>query len=138
MKNYHFKRRDFLKWALASGFSAYLLDKRNYWAQNSADTAIKQADLIAFNGRITTLNSQQAEASALAIKDGKFIGDFAVLSDNYFSVAEAEIKNIESVLTVVGGKYVYGTKEYESLNLSLPAVSPDWSPIAYYGGYYSA
>ena len=66
------------------------------------------------------------------------LGDFAVLSDDYFSVSEAEIKNIESVLTVVGGKVVYGTKEYESLNPSLPAVSPDWSPIAYYGGYYSA
>ena len=65
-------------------------------------------------------------------------GDFAVLSDDYFSVSEAEIKNIESVLTVVGGKAVYGTKDYESLNLSLPAVSPNWSPVAYYGGYYSA
>ena len=66
------------------------------------------------------------------------LGDFAVLSDDYFSVSEAEIKNIESVLTVVGGKVVYGTKDYESLNPSLPAVSPDWSPVAYYGGYHSA
>ena len=73
MDNYHqFKRRNFLKWALASGFSTYLLRGKS-WAQNSADAATKQADMIAFNGKITTLNSQQAEASALAIKDGKFV-----------------------------------------------------------------
>ena len=66
------------------------------------------------------------------------LGDFAVISDDYFSVSEAEIKNLESVLTVVGGKVVYSDREFESLNPELPAVSPDWSPVAYYGGYYDA
>ncbi len=66
------------------------------------------------------------------------LGDFAVLSDDYFAVPEAEIKNIESVLTIVGGKVVYGDRDYESLNPALPAVSPNWSPVAYYGGYYNA
>ena len=36
-------RRDFFKWALATGFSTYLLDKGKSWAQNPADTSIISA-----------------------------------------------------------------------------------------------
>ena len=36
------------------------------------------------------------------------LADLAVLSADYFSVPEEEIKGIESVLTLVGGKVVYG------------------------------
>ena len=43
------------------------------------------------------------------------------LSDDYFRVAPEEIRRIESVLTVVGGKIVYGAGDYASLAPSLPA-----------------
>lgn len=66
------RRRDFLKWALASGFSTYLLDKGKSWAQNPADTSNK-ASLILHNGRIATQNSQQSFAEAVAIKDNRFL-----------------------------------------------------------------
>ncbi|MEW4452533.1 amidohydrolase [Bremerella sp. JC817] len=62
-------------------------------------------------------------------------GDLAVLSDDYFSVEENAIRGLESVLTVVGGKVVYGNEEFRSLAPALPAVSPDWSPVARFGGY---
>ena len=65
----------------------------------------------------------------------EYLGDFAVLSDDYFSVEENGIKGIESVLTVVGGQVVYGAEEFESLSEPLPDVSPAWSPVAFYGGY---
>ncbi|MBX2870868.1 MAG: amidohydrolase [Saprospiraceae bacterium] len=61
--------------------------------------------------------------------------DFALLSDDYFSVPEAQIKDIQSVLTVVGGKVVYGSGAYLSFNPPLPAVIPEWSPVKFYGGY---
>lgn len=61
--------------------------------------------------------------------------DLAVLSDDYFQVVPEEIRRIESVLTVVGGKIVYGAGDYASLAPSLPAVSPNWSPVANYCGY---
>lgn len=61
--------------------------------------------------------------------------DFTILSDDYFTVPEKEIKNLKSVLTVVGGKIVYGDEEYESMNPKLPEVLPAWSPVKYYGGY---
>ncbi len=61
--------------------------------------------------------------------------DFAILSNDYFSVPEKQIKKIKSVLTVVDGKVVYGSDEYESLNPTLPEAIPNWSPVKYYGGY---
>src|SRR5207249_3226847 len=63
------------------------------------------------------------------------LADLAVLSADYFSVPEEEIKRIESVLTVVGGKVVYGSGEFERLAPPAPPVSPDWSPVKAYGGY---
>lgn len=61
--------------------------------------------------------------------------DLAVLSADYFSVPEDQIKGIESVLTMVGGKVVYGKGEFESLAPPMPPPSPSWSPVLKYGGY---
>jgi predicted amidohydrolase YtcJ len=62
--------------------------------------------------------------------------DFAVLTEDYFSIPEERIKNIESLLTVVGGEAVYAAKPFEDLAPPpLPPVKPEWSPVAFYGGY---
>ncbi|WP_298514930.1 amidohydrolase [uncultured Kordia sp.] len=68
------------------------------------------------------------------LENGMF-ADFAILSDDYFTVPVAKINDIKSVLTVVDGNVVYGAQEYKALNPSLPEVIPDWSPVKYYGGY---
>ena len=60
------------------------------------------------------------------------LADLAVLSADYFAVPEEEIKRIESVLTIVGGKVVYAAKEFSKLAPPPLPVSPDWSPD---GGY---
>lgn len=65
------------------------------------------------------------------------LADLAALSDDYFSTPEAQIKHLESVLTIVGGKVVYATKEFTDLAPPPPPVLPEWSPVSYYGGYYS-
>lgn len=64
------------------------------------------------------------------------LGDLAVLSADYFSVPENEIKNITSVLTVVGGRVVYADGPFGSMAPPPPPVSPDWSPVRTSGGYY--
>ncbi|WP_350656011.1 amidohydrolase [Psychrobacter sp. S1-30-MNA-CIBAN-0213] len=64
--------------------------------------------------------------------------DFVLLSDDYFTVPEEKIKGIESVLTIVDGKPVYGAKEYKKFDPKLPAVIPSWSPVKYYGGFQNA
>jgi hypothetical protein len=63
------------------------------------------------------------------------LADLAVLSGDYFSVAEDGIKTLESVLTIVGGKPVYAAEEFKHLAPPLPPVLPEWSPVAAYGGY---
>src|SRR5271170_6269476 len=63
------------------------------------------------------------------------LADLAVLSGDYFSVPEEEIKHLESVLTVVGGKVVYATEEFSKLAPPALPVSPGWSPVKEYGGY---
>ena len=49
-----------------------------------------------------------------SIEVGKF-ADLAVLSADYFSIPADQIKGIESVLTIVGGKVSYGIGEFERL-----------------------
>ena len=66
------------------------------------------------------------------------LADFAVLSADYFSILEEEIKQLESLLTVVGGKVVYATAEFSKLAPPALPVSPDWSPVKSYGGYAKA
>jgi predicted amidohydrolase YtcJ len=63
------------------------------------------------------------------------LADLAVLSSDYFSIPEDEIKNLESVLTIVGGKIVYAAGEYSKMAPPELPVSPDWSPVKQYGGY---
>ena len=75
------------------------------------------------------------QGSKGSIAPGQF-ADLAVLSADYFSVADEEIKSLESVLTIVGGKPVYAAEEFAELAPPLPPVLPEWSPVAAYGGYF--
>jgi len=64
------------------------------------------------------------------------LGDFAILSDDFFSVSDEQIKRIEAVVTVVGGDIVFAAAPFDrNLAPALPSVSPDWSPVAVFGGY---
>ena len=63
------------------------------------------------------------------------LADVTVLSADYFSIPEEEIKQLESVLTIVGGKVVYATAEFSRLAPPDLPVSPRWSPVRSYGGY---
>ncbi|MBB5986695.1 amidohydrolase [Sphingobium lignivorans] len=71
------------------------------------------------------------------IKAGQ-LADLALLSDDYFSVAESEIVHLRSVLTLLGGKIVHGEGDYSSIAPALPRPMPDWSPVATFGGYHRA
>ena len=63
------------------------------------------------------------------------LADLAVLSGDYFSIPEEEIRHLESVLTIVGGKVVYACEEFSKLAPPALPVSPEWSPVKSYGGY---
>ena len=94
--------------------------------------------------RLEALRLYTVGSSWFSSEDGKKgtivpgqLADLSVLSADYFSVPEEEIKRIESVLTIVGGKVVYAAEEFGSLAPSGLPVSPDWSPVGPYGGCHS-
>lgn len=93
--------------------------------------------------RLTALRLYTVGGSWFSGEDGKKgliapgqLADLAVLSADYLTVPEEEIKGIESLLTVVGGRIVYGAGEFGSLAPPPLPVSPDWSPVGTYGGYH--
>lgn len=69
-----------------------------------------------------------------AIRAGQ-LADLAVLSADYLAVPDAEIADITSVLTLVGGRVVHGEADYRELAPPLPPAMPDWSPVNRFGGY---
>ncbi len=69
-----------------------------------------------------------------AIASGQ-LADLVALSHDYFSVPDEQIKNIESVLTVVGGKIVHATGDFAPLAPPPIPVLPEWSPVKVFGGY---
>ena len=64
------------------------------------------------------------------------LADFAVLNEDYFSVPEAEIKGLHSLLTVVNGAIVYASGDFQNLAPSPLPAALDWAPTAHYGGYH--
>jgi predicted amidohydrolase YtcJ len=70
-----------------------------------------------------------------SIREGMF-ADLAVLSADFFRVDEEAIKGIESVLTIVGGKIVYGQAEFTSVAPPPIPVVPEWSPVTKVAGHY--
>jgi predicted amidohydrolase YtcJ len=80
-------------------------------------------------------SSEEGKKGSLAAGQ---LADLSVLSADYFSIPEDEIKRLESVLTIVDGKVVYAAGPFAKLDPPPLSVSPDWSPIKPYGGYFSA
>lgn len=70
------------------------------------------------------------------IEPGK-LADCALLSADYFSIPDAGIRDLQSVLTIVGGKVVYAAEEFAHLDPGPLPASPDWSPVKTYGGYHT-
>ena len=64
------------------------------------------------------------------------LADLIVPDRDYFACAESEIADTTALLTVVGGKVVYGAGEFASYDQSAPPPAmPDWSPVRRFGGY---
>lgn len=61
--------------------------------------------------------------------------DFSVLSNDYFTIPNDKVREIESDLTVVNGKIVYAARDFKTLDPAIDPVIPEWSPVKYFGGY---
>lgn len=94
--------------------------------------------------RMTALRLYTAAAAWFSNEEGNKgaivpgqLADLAVLSEDYFSIPEERIKHLESVLTIVDGKPVYGSAEFSNFLPPPLPISPNWSPVNYYGGYHN-
>lgn len=76
-------------------------------------------------------SSEQGQKGAIA--PGQF-ADLAVLSDDYLAVPDDGIKAIQSVLTMVGGKFVHASAPFAQWAPPDLPVGPDWSPTACVAG----
>ena len=56
------------------------------------------------------------------------LADLAVLSGDFYTIPSEDIDKLQSVLTVVDGRIVYGAGEYSDLNPDLQRATPSWSP----------
>jgi predicted amidohydrolase YtcJ len=56
--------------------------------------------------------------------------DCVILDGDYFSVPDEAIPSLQSLLTIVGGRVVYGAGPFGGLAPPALPVSPDWSPHA--------
>jgi predicted amidohydrolase YtcJ len=70
-----------------------------------------------------------------ALVPGQF-ADLSLLSADYFSIPEEDIKHLESVLTLVAGRVVYSAGDFKQLGPPPLPVSADWFPVKTYGGYH--
>ena len=72
-----------------------------------------------------------------SIKVG-MLADLTVLDQDYFTVEEEIIKQIEAELTIVGGTIVYAKGSFGKHGPAPLPILPDWSPTALSNGYYPA
>jgi predicted amidohydrolase YtcJ len=92
----------------------------------------REEALRAYSAAGAWMSNEEDRKGTLSV--GKW-ADLAVLSDDYLTVPEGRISQLSSVLTMVGGKVVYGDGKYASLAPAAPKVAPDWLPISKYPGY---
>jgi predicted amidohydrolase YtcJ len=81
----------------------------------------------------TWMSREDGKRGAIAVGQ---LADLVVLSGDYFSVPDEEIKSLESVLTILGGKPVYAVDEFRPLDPGDLPVMPDWSPVLRYPGHW--
>ena len=114
-----------------------------YWASTGKTAGgmkiWQDKDVLSRYQALKLMTSGSAWMSGEETVKGKLVpgqyADIVVLPEDYFSMDEEKIKQLESVLTIVNGKVVYASGEYKTMAPVLPPVSPSWSPVKAYGGY---
>jgi predicted amidohydrolase YtcJ len=93
----------------------------------------RETALRMWSENVTWFSNEEGRKGRIEV--GQF-ADVIVPDHDYFSCAEQEIADITSLLTIVGGRVVYGSKDFARFDdQALPPAMPDWSPVRVYGGY---
>ncbi|MHA6203445.1 amidohydrolase [Dyella soli] len=82
---------------------------------------------------VTWFSNEEGKKGRIAVGQ---LADLVVPDRDYFGCPEDDIADTTSLLTIVGGRVVYGSGEFSSLDeVNVPAAMPEWSPVRVYGGY---
>jgi predicted amidohydrolase YtcJ len=93
----------------------------------------RETALRMWSENVTWFSNEEGRKGRIEV--GQF-ADLIVPDRDYFRCAEQEITDITSLLTVVGGRVVYGSGDFARFDdQPLPPAMPDWSPVRVYGGY---
>jgi predicted amidohydrolase YtcJ len=103
---------------------------RLYPPRNCLD---RETALRMWTENVTWFSNEEGKKGRIQV--GQF-ADLMVPDRDYFTCAESEIADTNSLLTMVGGKIVYGTGDFASHEeVKVPPAMPDWSPVRTFGGY---
>ena len=103
---------------------------RIYPRQNCLD---RETALRMWTENVTWFSNEEGKKGRVMVGQ---LADLIVPDRDYFACSEDEIADTSSLLTLVGGKVVYGVGDFADLDQSAPPPAmPDWSPVRRYGGY---
>jgi predicted amidohydrolase YtcJ len=103
---------------------------RLYPPRNCLD---RETALRMWTENVTWFSNEEGKKGRIQV--GQF-ADLMVPDRDYFSCGEDEIADTTSLLTMVGGKIVYGSGDFASFEeVKVPPAMPDWSPVRTFGGY---
>jgi predicted amidohydrolase YtcJ len=103
---------------------------RIYPPRNCVD---RETALRMWTENVTWFSNEEGKKGRIQVGQ---LADLIVPDRDYFSCAEDEIADATSILTVVGGKVVYGAGDFSPFDQGeLPPAMPDWSPVRTFGGY---
>jgi hypothetical protein len=103
---------------------------RIYPQRNCLD---RETALRMYTENVTWFSNEEGKKGRIEIGQ---LADLIVPDRDYFSCTESEIADTTALLTIVGGKVVYGAGAFSSLDETAPPPAmPDWSPVRRFGGY---
>ena len=92
----------------------------------------REEALRAYSAQGAWISAEENKKGTLSV--GKW-ADLAILAEDYMTVPANRISQMQAMLTMVGGKVVYGTAGYAALAPAPLRVSPDWLPINHYASF---
>jgi len=83
--------------------------------------------------KVTWFSNEQGKKGRI---EPGMLADLCVPDRDFYACAESEIADTTSLLTVLGGRVVWGTGPFAPLDdAAPPPAMPDWSPVRRWGGY---
>jgi predicted amidohydrolase YtcJ len=103
---------------------------RMYPRRNCLD---RETALRMWTEKVTWFSNEEGRKGQIQV--GQF-ADLIVPDRDFFACAEDDIADTTSLLTIVGGKVVYGVDQFTSFDdCAVPPAMPDWSPVRRFGGF---